>query len=103
MKTTDKNEMDLLLRALGRDASARSAGASAAQSQQEIDAHLDADELNCFAEGIVSSAERARYNKHLADCDSCRRIVVGLVPAAGVNRRDEIGRASCRERVLPTV
>lgn len=87
MKTTDKNEMDLLLRALGRDASARSAGASAAQSQHEIGAHLDADELNCYAEGIVSSAERARYNKHLADCDSCRRIVVGLVPAAGVNRR----------------
>lgn len=87
MKTTDKNEMDLLLRALGRDASARSRGASAAQSQHEIDAHLDADELNCYAEGIASSAERARYNKHLADCDSCRSIVVGLVPAAGVNRR----------------
>jgi len=89
MKTTDKNEMDLLLRALGRDASARSGGASAAQSPHETDAHLDADELNCYAEGIVSGAERARYNKHLADCDSCRSIVVGLVPAAGINRRDD--------------
>ncbi|HXL81666.1 MAG TPA: zf-HC2 domain-containing protein [Pyrinomonadaceae bacterium] len=84
MKTTDKNEIDLLLRALGRDASARSAGASS----QEIGAHLDADELNCYAEGIVSSAERLRYNKHLADCDSCRRIVAGLVPA--VPRRHEV-------------
>jgi hypothetical protein len=82
MKTTDKNEIDLLLRALGRDASARSAGASS----QEIGAHLDADELNCYAEGIVSGAERLRYNKHLADCESCRRIVVGLVPAASVTR-----------------
>ncbi|HEX9629222.1 MAG TPA: zf-HC2 domain-containing protein, partial [Pyrinomonadaceae bacterium] len=82
MKTTDKNEIDLLLRALGRDASVRSAGASS----QEIGAHLDADELNCYAEGVVSSAERARYNKHLADCESCRRIVVALVPAASVSR-----------------
>ena len=82
MKTTDKNEIDLLLRALGRDASTRSAGASS----REIGAHLDADELNCYAEGVVSSAERARYNKHLADCESCRRIVVALVPAASVSR-----------------
>jgi len=86
MKTTDENEMDLLLRALGRDASARSAGAPSPQSEQEIGAHLDADELNSYAEGVVSGAERARYNKHLADCDSCRRIVVGLVPAASVTR-----------------
>jgi hypothetical protein len=85
MKTADKNEMDLLLRALGRDASARSAGAAPPPS--EIGAHLDADELNCYAEGIVSGNERARYNRHLADCESCRRIVVGLVPAAGVKRR----------------
>jgi hypothetical protein len=90
MKTTDKNEMDLLLRALGRDASARSAGASSPQSKREIGAHLDADELNCYAEGIVSSTERARYNQHLADCDSCRRIVVGLVPAVGLTRRYEV-------------
>src|SRR5207253_2433637 len=86
MKTTDKNEMDFLLRALGRDASARSAAASSLTSEQEIGAHLDADELNCYAEGVVSSAERARYHKHLADCESCRGIVVGLVPAASVSR-----------------
>jgi hypothetical protein len=84
MKTTDKSEMDLLLRALGRDASSRPVNASSMQSNQG--AHLDADELNCYAEGIVSDAERARYNKHLADCDSCRRLIVSLVPAAGVTR-----------------
>src|SRR6266851_3692513 len=86
MKTTDKNEIDLLLRGLGRDASARS---SSPQLGQEIGAHLDADELNCYAEGVVSSAERARYNKHLADCENCRRIVSGLVPAASVTRSYE--------------
>jgi hypothetical protein len=81
MKTTNKNEMDLLLRALGRDAAARSATGSLPQSSQEIGAHLDADQLNCYAEGVVSDAERLRYNKHLADCDRCRSIVAGLVPA----------------------
>jgi|SRR5882724_6338003 len=89
MKTTDKNEIDLLLRALGREASSRSAGEASMQSNQELGAHLDADELNCYAEGIVSRPERARYNKHLVDCESCRRLVAGLVPAAAGWRRSE--------------
>jgi hypothetical protein len=89
MKTTDKNEIDLLLRALGRDASSRSVGEASIHSNQEVGAHLDADELNCYAEGIVSSAERARYNKHLVDCESCRRLVAALVPAAAGWRRSE--------------
>jgi hypothetical protein len=90
MKTTDKNEIDLLLRALGRDASMGSANASPPQSNQEIGEHLDADELNCCAEGILSGAERARYVKHLANCDSCRHIVVGLVPSAGATRHEVV-------------
>jgi hypothetical protein len=81
MKATNKNEMDLLLRALGRDAAARSATGSVSQSSGQIGAHLDADELNCYAEGVVSDAERLRYQKHLADCDSCRGIVAHLAPA----------------------
>lgn len=81
MKTTNNNEMDLLLRALGRDAAARSQTGSLPRSSQETGPHLDADELNCYAEGIVSGAERLRYNKHLADCDRCRSIVADLVPA----------------------
>jgi hypothetical protein len=81
MKTTNENEMDLLLRAVGRDASARSATGSLQQSSHEIGEHLDADELNCYAERIVTGAERLRYVKHLADCDRCRSIVAGLVPA----------------------
>jgi hypothetical protein len=81
MKTTNENEMDLLLLALGRDASSRSATGSLPQSSREMGAHLDADELTCYAEGIVTVAERLRYNKHLADCDRCRSIVAALVPA----------------------
>lgn len=87
MKTTNQNEMDLLLRALGRDAASRSQTGSVPQSSLETDDHLDADELNCYAEGVVSNAERLRYNKHLADCDRCRSIVAGLVPA--MSRRHE--------------
>ena len=86
MKTTNENEMDLLLRALGRDASARSATGSLQQSSSEIGAHLDADELNCYAEGVATGAERLRYNKHLADCDRCRSIVAGLAPAMPLHR-----------------
>ncbi|MEP6741846.1 MAG: zf-HC2 domain-containing protein [bacterium] len=88
MKASEKNEIDLLLRALGRDAAG--ARASSLQAKGESGVHLDADELNCYAEGIVSSAERARYNQHLADCESCRQIVIDLVPAAGVARRYEV-------------
>ena len=103
MKTTENNEMDLLLRALGRNASARSRDATLLQSDRAIGAHLDADELNCYAEGVASTAERARYVKHLTDCDSCRRIVADLVPAAGVTRRYEVKEEkagwSLRERL----
>ncbi len=88
MKASDKNEIDLLLRALGRGAA--DARVSSPQSKLEVGGHLDADELNCYAEGVASEAERARYNKHLANCDSCRRIVVGLVPAAGPARLHEV-------------
>lgn len=90
MKTTENHEMDLLLRSLGRRASARPGDEASLQSDGASGAHLDADELNCYAEGVVTTAERARYTKHLADCASCRRIVADLVPAAGVARRYEV-------------
>ena len=103
MKTTENKEMDLLLRSLGRKASPRSEDATLLQSDGVIGTHLDADELNCYAEGVVSTAERARYTRHLADCDSCRRIVADLVPAAGVTRRyelmDEKGGWSLRDKL----
>ncbi len=46
--------------------------------------HLDADELNAFAENAVPAAARARYAAHLAECDACRKIVTELVMTSGV-------------------
>lgn len=45
--------------------------------------HLDADELNAFAEGALPPAARSRYMSHLADCDDCRRAVTKLAAASG--------------------
>ncbi|HYJ46279.1 MAG TPA: zf-HC2 domain-containing protein, partial [Pyrinomonadaceae bacterium] len=47
-------------------------------------AHMDADELNAYAEGALPEAARARYFTHLADCDSCRKLVTELTLASGV-------------------
>ena len=74
MNEERKNEMDLLLRRLGR----RDAAAV-----PEAD-HLDADELSAYAENALPVAARARYTSHLAECSRCRELVVQLSPAAGV-------------------
>lgn len=50
-------------------------------------AHLDADEMNAYAEGALPEAARSRYFVHLADCDSCRKLVTELTLAAA--REDE--------------
>lgn len=80
MNQSEKNEVDLLLRALGRDARQ---GVSSSNSIP-VGAHLDADELNSFAENAIPLATSARYASHLADCDECRRLVTQLSQSAGV-------------------
>jgi hypothetical protein len=45
--------------------------------------HLDADELNAFAERSAPAASRSRYLSHLADCDDCRKLATQLSIAAG--------------------
>jgi hypothetical protein len=73
MRQETNNEMDLLLRRLGR--------------QQETSAtsdHLDADELSSYAESVLPPAARARYTEHLAECARCRDLVVQLSSSAGV-------------------
>jgi hypothetical protein len=52
--------------------------------------HLDADELNSYAEGVAPVAARTRYAEHLADCHACRGIVVGLTQAAGAANRYDV-------------
>src|SRR6185503_21033568 len=73
MRQETNNEMDLLLRRLGR--------------QQETSAsgdHLDADELSSYAENVLPPAARTRYTEHLAECARCRDLVVQLSSSAGV-------------------
>lgn len=91
MKQANNNEVDLLLRSLakGRAESPLAIGSASGGGNGALSDHLDADELNSYAEGVVPAPARARYTEHLADCASCRRIVVGLTQASGAAIRYE--------------
>ena len=78
MNEETNNEMDLLLRRLGRRPDK-----SIADANGDID-HLDADELSAYAENVLPAAARARYTTHLAECARCRELVVQLSSSAGV-------------------
>ena len=73
MKQETNNEMDLLLRRLGRHDDAA-----------VPEDHLDADELSAYAEKALPAAARTRYTVHLADCSRCRSLVAQLSSSAGV-------------------
>jgi len=91
MKQANNNEVDLLLRSLarGRDERALQKGSMSGDGSRAPAVHLDADELNSYAEGVVPAAARARYTEHLADCEQCRRLVIGLTQASGAARHYE--------------
>ena len=73
-------EIDSLLRRRARGtAESRLWGDGAGDGSRG--AHLDADELGAFAEGALPAAARFAAASHLADCERCRGVVVGLVPA----------------------
>lgn len=76
MKPETNNEMDLLLRRLGRRD-----GAIVSDATGD---HLDTDELSAYAENAVPLAARSRYTAHLAECTRCRELVVQLSSSAGV-------------------
>ncbi len=84
MKQTENNEMDLLLRNMAKRTSSVSEPANGGQQT----AHLDADELNAFAEHSLPSAARTRYTAHLVDCSRCRKLVAELSAAAGLPRTE---------------
>jgi len=94
MNGANQNEIDLMLRTLARgeknlpQSRTSSRGDGAAPSD-----HLDADELNSYAEGLVPAPARVRYTEHLAECAVCRSIVVGLTQAAGASIRNEVAEA----------
>ncbi len=73
MKATNNKEMDLLL---GRHAQRNKT--VSAHADEGLRNHLDADELNAFAENALPESARTRYVSHLADCDSCRKLAAEL-------------------------
>ena len=78
--------MDRLLRRYSRLRGETLRANGEASNDAEIEAasgsHLDADEMNAYAEGALPEAARSRYFAHLADCDSCRKLVTDLTLAA---------------------
>lgn len=76
MKRPDNTEIDRLLRRHARP------GGGAVSANENAGAHLDADEMNAYAEGALPEGARSRYFAHLADCDSCRKLVTELTLAA---------------------
>jgi hypothetical protein len=82
MKEGFDREMDSLLRRHARGtAELRLWGDGAGDGT--LGAHLDADELGAFAEGALPAAARGAAVSHLADCERCRGVVVGLARVAG--------------------
>ncbi|HLO01389.1 MAG TPA: zf-HC2 domain-containing protein [Pyrinomonadaceae bacterium] len=99
MNQASNNEIDLLLRSFARgdkDSALRS-GLSTEQVNAAASNHLDADELNSYAEGVVPAPARARYIEHLAECEACRSVVISLVPTAGA-----VNAAETREKKAST-
>jgi hypothetical protein len=87
MKSPDNTEMDRLLRRYARPGGEALRGRleeNPSASKDESAAHLDADELNAYAEGALPEGARSRYFAHLADCDTCRKLVTELTLAANV-------------------
>ena len=79
MKGETNNQIDLLLRRMGR------ADGDVARDAQTAadDRHLDADELSSYAQNALPEAARLRYTEHLAECATCRKIVGELSVSLG--------------------
>ena len=96
MKRTDSTEMDRLLRRHFRRDGETLRDASDREAQESKSAaHMDADEMNAYAEGALPEAARSRYFAHLADCDDCRKLVTELALASGAGSFEK--RASVAE------
>jgi hypothetical protein len=100
MKETERqNEMDILLRGMAKQANSFS---ESGNGGKQTTAHLDADELNAFAERTLPPLTQARYTSHLVDCSQCRRLIAQLSAAAGLpieEVKSEKARASFWQRL----
>jgi hypothetical protein len=79
--TPNDAQIDLLLKSYSRKAN--SSVTDHVGSGERGGTHLDADELNAFAEGALPPTARARYVSHLTDCERCRKLATQLAVAAG--------------------
>ena len=91
MKQADNNGIELLLRSLAKHKGDGSPARDAMSEARANEVHLDADELNSYAEGVLPAPTRARYTAHLADCARCRGIVTQLTLETGaIDRQEQI-------------
>ncbi len=97
--------MDRLLRRYarrkGETLRATQDSASDATTKSGSGSHLDADEMNAYAENALPEAARSRYFAHLADCDSCRKLVTELAIAASISNEGK-ARVAALEIKPPT-
>jgi len=93
MKEAFDKEFDSLLRRHARGA----AGVREDGARASFDgSHLDADELSAFAEGALPAPARVAAVSHLAECDRCRAVAVGLARASGFEVAPEKGAAAAK-------
>src|ERR1051326_383467 len=78
MKEETNNEMELLLRRLGRRHDT-----SVSETTGDVD-HLDAGCLTASAENVLPQAARARTTEHLAECGRGRELAVHRSSSAAV-------------------
>ena len=83
MNREPNKEIDILLRKLSGKQNGNIAAAEG-NSSATGQAHLDADELNAYAENALPAALRSRYTEHLADCNSCRKLITQLTLSSTV-------------------
>lgn len=105
MKSSDSTEMDRLLRRYarrkGETLRATHDAGDDAPTNPDSGSHLDADEMNAYAENALPEAARSRYFAHLADCESCRKLVTELSLAASISHEGK-ARAAALEIKPPT-
>ena len=93
MKEAFDKDFDSLLRRHARNAAGvRDDGARTAREAS----HLDVDELSAFAEGALPAPARGAAVSHLAECDQCRGVAVGLARASGFEVASEKGVAAAK-------
>jgi hypothetical protein len=72
MENGREKEIDLLLHDHARH------GRSTPDASISAGTHLDADELVAFAENALPPQAKTKYTEHLADCGSCRALLIDL-------------------------